>query len=122
MKFLKIENTDISKYINKLKPTHEPIWNTKAGRTQTAEFVGRIVAWKWKLEFTTKPLSQDDIVAIMSLIEKKPFFSVEFIPTNSKSKITRTFYVNAPTTEVYSYADTLQNVRYTSLAFNVIEK
>ena len=121
-KFLKICGVDISEYIKKNKITHEPVWNTKAGRTLTAEFVGRIQARKWKLEFTTIPLSQADMVKIINLIEENDYFDVTFIPTNGTSPITRTFYVNAPTAEVYSYSDLLSNVRYSNLAFNIIEK
>lgn len=123
MYFLKINNTDISDSIASLSVTHEPVWNTKAGRTLTAEFVGRVIARKWKLEFTTVSLSQDDMNSIVSLIEQNDFLDVTFIPLNSNGEpITRPFYINAPTTEVYSYSDELTGVRYKSLSFNIIEK
>lgn len=123
MTYLKISGKDLSKYIQALTISHESTWNSKAGRTITAEFVGRIVARKWKLQFTTIPLSQAAINEITSLIEKSDFFDVEFIPINNNgSIIKRTFYVNAPTVQVYSYNDRLLNVRYQSLQFNIIEK
>lgn len=120
--FLKISNVDVSDYIKKNNITHEPVWNTNAGRTLTADFVGRIVARKWKMQFTTRPLSQTEVVKIVNLIESSDFFNVTFIPTNGTAKITKKFYVNAPSAEVYSYSDTLTNVRYSSLAFNIIEQ
>ena len=119
---MKISGTDVSEYINGLTPTHEPVWNTKAGRTLTADFVGRVIARKWKLQCTTRPLSQEEIVKIMNLLERADFFDVEFIPTNATTPITRTFYVNAPSTNVYTYSDKLPNVRYESLSFNIIEQ
>lgn len=122
MAFLKISNTDISDYIKSLTISHEPVWNTKAGRTLTADFVGRVVARKWKLQFTTRPLSQSEINMITSLLESADFFNVEFIPINGTTAITKTFYVNAPTISVYSYSPNLANVRYKSLSFNIIEQ
>lgn len=119
---LKISNTDISDYIKKLTITHELVWNTKAGRTLTSTFVGRVVAKKWKLQFTTRPLSQEEVSKIVNLVEASDFFNVEFIPTNRKTPITRTFYVNSPTAEVYSYNGNLSSVRYSSLSFNIIEQ
>lgn len=122
MAFLKISGTDVSEYISGLTPTHEPVWNPKAGRTLTADFTGRVIARKWKLQCTTRPLSQEEIVKIMNLLEEADFFDVEFIPTNATAPITRTFYVNAPSTKVYSYHPSLGNVRYSSLSFNIIEQ
>lgn len=119
---LKISNTDISDYIKKLTITHELVWNTKAGRTLTSTFVGRVIAKKWKLQFTTRPLSQEEASKIINLVEASDFFNVEFIPTNGSKPITRTFYVNSPTAEVYSYNGNLASTRYSSLSFNIIEQ
>lgn len=119
---LKISNTDISGYVKKLTITHELVWNTKAGRTLTSTFVGRVIAKKWKLQFTTRPLSQEEASKIVNLVEASDFFNVEFIPTNGSNPITRTFYVNSPTAEVYSYNENLASVRYSSLSFNIIEQ
>ena len=119
---IKISNIDISGYVKKLTITHELVWNTKAGRTLTSTFVGRVTAKKWKLQFTTRPLSQEEVSKIVNLVEASDFFFFFFIPTNATTPITRTFYVNSPTAEVYSYNNELENVRYTSLAFNIIEQ
>lgn len=119
---IKISNTDISGYVKKLTITHEPVWNSRAGRTLTSTFVGRVVNRKWKLQFTTRPLSQEEVSKIVNLVEASDFFDVEFIPTNGNTPIIRTFYVNSPTAEVYSYNNELKNVRYSSLAFNIIEQ
>ena len=78
MAFLKISNTDISGYIKSLTISHEPVWNTKAGRTLTADYVGRVVARKWKLQFTTRPLSQKEVSMIIGLVEASDFFNVSF--------------------------------------------
>lgn len=122
MSYLKISGTDVSDYIKTLSMSHEPVWNTKAGRTLTADFVGRVIARKWKLQCTTRPLSQTEMQTITNLLEKADFFNVEFIPTNATASITRKFYVNAPSTKVYTYSEKLPNVRYESLSFNVIEQ
>lgn len=122
MSYLKISGTDISDYIQTISISHEPVWNSKAGRTLTADFAGRVIARKWKLECTTRPLSQTEMNTITNLLETTDFFNVEFIPTNATSVITRTFYVNAPSTTIYSYNSNLENVRYKSLSFNIIEQ
>ena len=122
MAFMKISGTDVSGYINTLSISHEPVWNTKAGRTLTADFTGRVIARKWKLQCTTRPLSQTEMQMLMNLLERADFFNVEFIPTNATSAVTKTFYVNAPSTKVYTYSEELPNVRYESLSFNIIEQ
>ena len=122
MNFLKISGTDVSQYINQVSISHESVWTSKSGRTITADFVGRIVARKWKLQFSTRPLSQEESATVTQLIEASDFFNVTFMPTNGTELITRTFYVNAPTAKVYTYSDKLPNVRYESLSFNIIEK
>ena len=122
MAFMKISDIDVSDYIKTLSISHEPVWNTKAGRTLTADFVGRVIARKWKLQCTTRPLSQTEIQMITNLLERADFFNVEFIPTNATSAVTKTFYVNAPSTKVYTYSEELPNVRYESLSFNIIEQ
>ena len=122
MAFMKISDIDVSDYIKTLSISHEPVWNTKAGRTLTADFVGRVIARKWKLQCTTRPLSQVEMQTITNLLEKADFFNVEFIPTNATSAVTKTFYVNAPSTKVYTYSEELPNVRYESLSFNIIEQ
>ena len=122
MAFMKISDIDVSDYIKTLSISHEPVWNTKAGRTLTADFVGRVIARKWKLQCTTRPLSQVEMQTITNLLEVSDFFDVEFIPTNETNPITKTFYVNAPSTKVYTYSDKLPNVRYESLSFNIIQQ
>lgn len=122
MKYLLINGHDISKYIKALTPTHEPIWSTNAGRTMTATFVGDIVARKWKLEVTTRALSQEECAYITTLLEKSPFLAVSFIPTNSSedNTMTTTMYVGTPTQNVYSYATGLP--RYDGMSFSLIER
>lgn len=122
MSYLKISNTDLSGYIQTMSISHEPVWNSKAGRTITANFVGRVIARKWKLQCTTRPLSQTEMNKITSLLESADFFNVEFIPLNATTATTKTFYVNAPSTKIYTYSDKLPNVRYESLSFNIIEQ
>ena len=122
MAFMKISGTDVSDYIKTLSISHEPVWNSKAGRTLTADFVGRVIARKWKLQCTTRPLSQSEMQMITNLLERADFFNVEFIPMNETNSITRTFYVNAPSTKVYTYSEELPNVRYESLSFNIIQQ
>lgn len=124
MKFLKINDTDVSQYIKALQPNHESIWNSKAGRSidSGATFLGRIIAWKWKLQVETIPLSQEQISEIVGLLEQSDFFNATFIPTNSSTAITREFYVGTINSTVYSYNDSLANARYSKMSFNIIER
>ena len=111
--FLEINNVDISPYIKSLQPSHESIWNSKAGRSIDSEatFVGRIVARKWKLQAKTIPLSQEKVAKIVGLLEQSDFFSAKFIPTNGTDFIKKNFYVGSISTSVYSYNSELSNVR-----------
>ena len=122
--FLEINDVDISPYIKSLQPSHESIWNSKAGRSIDSEatFVGRIVARKWKLQAKTIPLSQENVAKIVGLLEQSDFFTVRFIPTNGTAVIKKKFYVGAISAPVYSYNDELSNVRYSELSFDIIER
>ena len=122
--FLEINDVDISPYIKSLQPSHESIWNSKAGRSIDSEatFVGRIVARKWKLQVKTIPLSQEKVTKIVGLLEQSDFFSAKFIPTNGTDFIKRNFYVGSISTSVYSYNSELSNVRYSELSFDIIER
>ena len=122
--FLEINDVDISPYIKSLQPSHESIWNSKAGRSIDSEatFVGRIVARKWKLQVKTIPLSQEKVAKIVGLLEQSDFFSAKFIPTNGTDFIKRNFYVSSISTSVYSYNSELSNVRYSELSFDIIER
>ena len=122
--FLEINDVDISPYIKSLQPSHESIWNSKAGRSIDSEatFVGRIVARKWKLQVKTIPLSQEKVAKIVGLLEQSDFFSVKFIPTNGTDFIKKNFYVGSISTSVYSYNSELSNVRYSELSFDIIER
>lgn len=122
--FLEINDVDISPYIKSLQPSHESIWNSKAGRSIDSEatFVGRIVARKWKLQAKTIPLSQEKVAKIVGLLEQSDFFTVRFIPTNGTAVIKKKFYVGAISAPVYSYNDELSNVRYSELSFDIIER
>lgn len=122
--FLEINDVDISPYIKSLQPSHESIWNSKAGRSIDSEatFVGRIVARKWKLQVKTIPLSQEKVAKIVGLLEQSDFFSAKFIPTNGTDFIKKNFYVGSISTSVYSYNDELSNVRYSELSFDIIER
>ena len=122
--FLEINDVDISPYIKSLQPSHESIWNSKAGRSIDSEatFVGRIVARKWKLQVKAIPLSQEKVAKIVGLLEQSDFFSAKFIPTNGTDFIKRNFYVGSISTSVYSYNSELSNVRYSELSFDIIER
>lgn len=122
--FLEINDVNISPYIKSLQPSHESIWNGKAGRSIDSEatFVGRIVARKWKLQVKTIPLSQEKVAKIVGLLEQSDFFSAKFIPTNGTDFIKKNFYVDSISTPVYSYNSELSNVRYSELSFDIIER
>lgn len=122
VKYLKINGTDVSGYIQTLLIEHEPVWSTNAGRTLDATFVGDIIAWKWKLQITTKPLTQKESAVIKGLIENTAFFNVSFVSPNSTSDVLQTasMYTNAPASTLYSYHENL--IRYQGLSFNLIEQ
>lgn len=120
MAYLKISGKDVSKYIQSLSIEHEPVWSTNAGRTINATFVGDIIAWKWKFQIVTKPLTQEESAFISGLIKKTAFFDVSFIPPDSESNTLKTVkvYTNAPASTLYSYCK--EFVRYKALSFNLI--
>lgn len=122
MTYLKVSGVNLSSYINSLVPDGEPVWNTKAGRTLDATFVGRIVARKWKLNLTTRPLSQSESAIIHSALKVGDFVEVEFIPPDSADDtlVIDTFYVSPTSNTVYSYVKGLP--RYSTMTFNLIQQ
>ena len=122
MEILKIAGVDVSRLIKKIKPTHEPIWDEKTGRTITGKMIGDIKDRKWKLEITTKGLTQSDSAMLSGLLESGAYIEVGFIPPNSATDtlVTKTFYGSPITYELYSYA--VANIRYSSVGFNLIEQ
>ena len=120
--FLKINGTDVSKYIATQSITHNIIWSTNAGRTLSGNFVGDIVTRKWKIVLTTKPLSQKESAEFAKLVESGAFFNVQFIPPNSESggMKTITVYSDEPSWEIYSYV--IENARYKSIGISFVEQ
>lgn len=100
----------------------EPVWNTDAGRTIDATFVGRVVARKWKLNFSTIPLTQKQSAMIHSALKVGDFVQVKFVPPTATNDtfLTKTFYVSPTSNKVFSYNDKL--VRYETMTFNLIEQ
>lgn len=122
MAYLKVSGVDLSKYIKQLTIDHEPVWNSSAGRTLDATYTGRIIAKKWKLSLTTRPLSQQEASIIHSALTVGDFVEVDFVPLNSTNGalVKSTFYVSPSTGKVYSYAKGLP--RYSTMTFNLIEQ
>lgn len=120
--FLKINGTDVSKYIATQSITHNPVWSTNAGRTLSGDFVGDIVTRKWKITLTTKPLSQKESAEFTSLVESGAFFDIQFIPPSSASGTMQAIkvYSNEPSYEIYSYV--IDNARYKSIGVSFIEQ
>ena len=121
MNYLSINGFNISEYIKSLDMTHEPVWSTNAGRTLDATFVGDIVARKWTLKVSTRPLTQQESAKINKLIKSSPFLQVSFIPNDSEDDSLKKIsaYSSKPSTNVYSYAT---NIRYSGLDFELIEQ
>ena len=122
MTYLKASGVDLSKYIRKMKTDHESIWNTKAGRTLSADFVGRIVGYKWKITINARALNQHESAIIHKALRKGDFIDIEFIPTNSETDelVTAKMYVSTVSNTVYSHANGLP--RYEAMSFNLIEQ
>lgn len=122
MQYLKIAGTDVSDYIQTLSIEHEPVWSTNAGRALDGTFQGDIITWKWKLQITTRPLTQEESALIKGLIENSVFFNVSFVSPNITSDVLQIIrmYTNAPASTLYSYNKNL--IRYQALAFNLIEQ
>ncbi len=120
--YLTVSGSDIGKYVQTLNVSYEPIWNTKAGRTTTADFQGRIINNKWTLEMQTIPLSQEDSAYLHSLLRQGDFVRVEFVPPDQATDTLEeaTMYVSSIAHTVYSYANGLP--RYRGLSFSLIEK
>lgn len=120
--YLMVSDVDLSPYINSMSIDGEPVWNSKAGRTLDASFVGRIVARKYKINLGTKPLQQSESAIIHSALKRGDFVKVKFIPPESTddTMIERTFYVSPTSNGIYSYNEKL--VRYETMTFNLIEQ
>jgi hypothetical protein len=120
--YLMVSDLDLSPYINSMSIDGEPVWNTKAGRTLDASFVGRIVARKYKINLGTKPLNQSESAIIHNALKRGDFVKAKFIPPESTddTMIERTFYVSPTSNGVYSYNKKL--VRYETMTFNLIEQ
>lgn len=124
MAFLRVNGVDFSPYINELQTDRETIWNEKAGRTidSNATFTGRIIAKKWKLNISTRILSQKESSIIHNALHSSDFLDIQFVPTNSATDdmITIKAYVSTIKNKVYSYNDKLP--RYSNASFNLIEQ
>lgn len=122
MTYLEVEGVNLSSYINEMTTDHEPIWNTKAGRTLDATFVGRIIGHKWKLSVGTRVLSQKESAIIHKAIKNKEFLTVKFIPTDSETDKLKaiTCYVSVQSNKVYSYVNGLP--RYSGMSFSLVEQ
>lgn len=120
--YLFVSGVDLSPYIKTMDIDDEPVWNTDAGRTIDATFVGRVVARKWKLNFSTIPLTQKESSIIHSALKVGDFVQVKFIPPTATNDtfLTKTFYVSPTSNKVFSYNDKL--VRYETMTFNLIEQ
>uniref|UniRef100_A0AAU8B7D2 Uncharacterized protein n=1 Tax=Dulem virus 39 TaxID=3145757 RepID=A0AAU8B7D2_9CAUD len=123
MAFLSIAGTDFSDIVATLSSTHEPIWSEDTGRTLTAQTVGDIVAYKWKLQIKTRPLKQEEIAELLEALESAPFIPCSFIPTNKKSKamVKATFYSGSATAEIYTYSNKLE-YWYSGVSFSLVEQ
>lgn len=122
MSYLIVNGLDISGMVSTLATTHESIWSTNAGRALDATFVGDIVAYKWKLQVTTRALSQHENAVLSKALKEKAFFSVKFIPEDAEADEMKeiTAYTNPKENTLYSYADGLP--RYSGTSFNLIER
>lgn len=122
MSYLIVSGVDISPYVQVMTTSYEPIWNTKAGRTITGDFQGRIINSKWKINMSTTPLSQSESAIIHSVLREGDYVSVQFIPQDSPSDtlVTTTMYVSAIEHQIYSYAEGLPRVL--SLTCALVEK
>ena len=120
--YLMVSGVDLSEYIKTMDIDDEPIWNTDAGRTLDASYVGRIVARKCKLNFSTIPLTQKQSAIIHSALKRGDFVEAKYIPPTSETDtlVSKTFYVSPSSNKVFSYADGLP--RYETMTFNLIEK
>lgn len=124
MAYLKVNDVDLSPYINKMKTDHEPVWNSKAGRAidNNATFTGRIITRKWKLNVGIRVLSQKESAIIHKALKSADFLTVQFIPTDSETDTLKTIkcYSSAQSNDVYSYVNGLP--RYSGMSFSLIEQ
>ena len=120
--YLFVSGVDLSPYIKTMDIDDEPVWNTDAGRTIDATFVGRVVARKWKLNFSTIQLTQKESATIHSALKVGDFVQVKFVPPTATNDtfLTKIFYVSPTSNKVFSYNDEL--VRYETMTFNLIEQ
>jgi hypothetical protein len=124
MAYLRVNGVDLSPYVNKMETSHEPVWNSKAGRAidANATFAGRIITRKWKLNIGIRVLSQSESAIIHKALKSADFLSVEFIPTDGEDDTLKTItcYSSAQKNTVYSYVDNVP--RYSGMSFSLVEQ
>lgn len=123
MTFLEISGIDFSPIVAGLTVTHEPVWSTNAGRTQTAKFVGDIVAYKWKLQVKTKPLTQEELGFLKGKLTKSAFFECKFVSTDTLDDELKTItaYVSSVPATWYSASEMIRT-RYEGVSFSIVEQ
>lgn len=97
----------------------EAIWSKNTGRTATGKMVGDIIGYKYKLQITFKPLS-DEQAALVASATRPAFLNVEFTDPEDGEKHTIKMYAGSPAFPVYSYVDGVP--RYVGTKVDLIEQ
>lgn len=118
-KIVKIEGQNLPP-IESLQIDRNCIWSKTTGRGADGKMIGDRVAFKWKLNISFAPLSDEQQAFLLNLIENQAFFNVTFRSPKTGSNITIKAYAGDFKSPVYSYVDDLP--RYVGAAVNLVEQ
>ena len=100
---LKIGATDLTPLLKKYQVDYNVLVKDD-GRNAAGNAIINIVNRKVKLNCTFRPMSDSEMHSLMALVE--PFVvSVYYWDTKTETQLTKTMYINTPSTDFYSNAN-----------------
>ena len=117
MTYFKIGNTDYSAFVSGLKIGHETIVSDKSGRNAAGSMSIDIVARKYKLYVTFRPMTVSEVNSLLNSISGFSNLSITFLNPFTATPTTITCYTNTPEVEYYTIQNSLQLTKDFSVNF-----
>lgn len=117
----KINGTDFANRLEDggLQRTRNDLDDDSAGRDLAGNMDRARIATKITLQCTCRPMTQEEIQPLLSVIENNEFVSVTYLDP-AKGEVTKTMYCNTnPATCMRNYEGTLL---WDSISFTLVEK
>ena len=116
--YFKIGSTDFSPFVSGLKVGKETIVSDKSGRNAAGKMAIDIVAQKYKLYVTFRPMTESEVYTLLNKISGFAGLSVTFRdPFSSTYTKTITCYTNTPEPEYYTIQNNLKLTKDFSINF-----